>query len=86
MSATNPPLWQVMLQVRWPATPSHKLKLSTDERAELADELRAIADEASKRLSPEESSYPYDGRDLVAWLRTEADRAEGWNNDQTNLT
>jgi hypothetical protein len=42
----------------------------------LAAELRAIAKEASKRLSPEESSYPHDGRDLVAWLRAEADRAE----------
>jgi len=70
----NRPLWEVMFNARCSTMDDENIV--SEARACAAAELRAIAKEASKRLSPEESSYPHDGRDLVAWLRAEADRAE----------
>ena len=64
MSTTNRPLWYLMEQAA-ESVPEYMLNL---DGARYAAEIRAIAEEASRR---------YDANDpIIAWLEIEADLAE----------
>lgn len=78
MNNTNQPsLWELLLQIQWPATPADKLKPSESEREELYDIIRTVADKLrAKQSELLETGHIMSVDEAIRWLGYEADRAE----------